>query len=108
MMPNQLGAHVFKLFKKNISKNTLRLSLMAWLLVFVCSQIQASSHLHIDHHADEPCAVCIHTQDHPTAVNNAFTVLATSIQYHFFTTLLSSYSQSAPASAYLSRAPPQA
>ena len=107
MMPHQLGIHVFNSFKKKFSQNTLRLSLMAWVLMFICSQTLAANHTHIDSHADEPCVVCLQTQDQPSAGNNAFTSLATGVTFVFCALPPSSWVQTNSPSSYLSRAPPQ-
>ncbi len=80
---------------------------MAWMLIFVCGQIQASSHLHIDSHADEPCVVCIQGQDQPTATNNTVTAPTCNVSYPLFVTRQTSCLTSSIASLYLSRAPPQ-
>lgn len=85
----------------------LRLGLMAWMLIFVCGQIQASSHLHIDSHADEPCVVCIQGQDQPTATNNTVTALTCNVTYPLSLIRQTSCLPSSIASPYLSRAPPQ-
>ena len=106
-MPRQFEAFVFTLLNKTFNKNILRLSLIALVLVFICSQTQTASHLHIDHHADVPCAVCIQTQDHPAAGNNAFSSLVTGFAYISCTTPVSSWAQTTSPSSYLSRAPPQ-
>lgn len=98
---------MFNFSQKTIRQKTLRLGLMAWLLIFVCGQIQASSHLHIDSHADEPCVACIQGQDQPSATNNAFTALISSFAYQFYATRQISHLPSSIASPYLSRAPPQ-
>lgn len=98
---------MFNFLHQPIRQKTLRLGLMAWMLIFVCGQIQASSHLHIDSHADELCAVCIQGQDQPTATNGAFTDRLSSIAYQFNITYHNAYLQSATTSPYSSRAPPQ-
>lgn len=106
-MSHQLGGHVIKLFKKNVGKNTLRLSLMAWVFIFICGQTFAANHIHIDDHADKTCVVCLQTQDPPSAGNNAFSSLDTGSTFVFCALPITAWAQTNSPSPYLGRAPPQ-
>lgn len=93
---------------KTLSPTTLRLSLLAWVLVFVCGQTLAANHLHIDSHAsDEVCAVCIHAQDH-SIIDSVSTSSTHSTTYIIRANFHASLPQASAPCAYLSRAPPQA
>jgi len=99
---------VLNILHKTISPRHLRLSLFAWMLVFVCGQTLAANHLHLDSHAsDEVCAVCIHAQDHPI-ISNDNIHLTVVVSLYSASNCHSSFLQTSAPSAYLSRAPPQA
>ena len=99
---------MFHILHKILSPSHLRLSLLAWMLVFVCGQTLAANHLHLDSHAsDEVCAICIQAQDHSIISNDKVRLIASTPHYiesNFHSSLLQA---SAPCS-YLSRAPPKA
>ena len=99
---------MFSNLHKTISSNHFRLSLIAWVLVFVCGQTLAANHLHLDNHAsDEVCVVCVHAQDHSITGNDSLH-LTVSISHYTEATFHSSFLQSSAPSSYLSRAPPKA
>jgi hypothetical protein len=99
---------VFSNLHKTLSSNHFRLSLMAWVLVFVCGQTLAANHLHLDNHAsDEICVVCVHAQDHSITGNDSLH-LTLSISHYTETTLHILFLQSSSPSSYFSRAPPKA
>lgn len=98
---------MLNILHKTISPRHLRLSLLAWMLVFVCGQTLAANHLHLDSHAsDEVCAVCIHAQDH-TIIDNGSTHSTVSIAYYIELNFYPSINQTSAPSSYFSRAPPQ-
>lgn len=99
---------MLNILHKTISPRHLRLSFLAWMLVFVCGQTLAANHLHLDSHAsDEVCAVCIHAQDH-TIISNDNILLTVVVSLYSASNCHSSFLPSSAPSAYLSRAPPQA
>lgn len=105
---DKFEVYVFHILHKTISPSHLRLSLLAWMLVFVCGQTLAANHLHLDSHAsDEVCAVCIHAQDH-SIIDNDSIRLAVAASHYNESNLYPSLPQASAPSAYLSRAPPQA
>jgi len=99
---------VFHILHKILSPSHLRLSLLAWMLVFVCGQTLAANHLHLDSHAsDEVCAICIQSQDH-SIISNDKVRLTASTSYYIESNFHSSLLQASAPCSYLSRAPPQA
>lgn len=107
-LKTNLEASVFNNLHKTISSNHFRLSLIAWVLVFVCGQTLAANHLHLDNHAsDEVCVACVHAQDHSITGNDSLH-LTVSISHYTEATFHSSFLQSSAPSSYLSRAPPKA
>jgi len=86
----------------------LRWSILAWVLVFSCSQSIASTHIHVDSHSDTVCVLCIHADNTPTLDVNGFVNILAASGCRAFSAITDQWIQLDPPSAYFTRAPPQA
>lgn len=86
--------------------NRLYKLLLAWLLVFTCSQVIAAEHIHLDTAFDNDCVACAQGLDSPLLPGEQSLYLTVPVTADAYVGSTEALLLTAPPAPYQSRAPP--